>query len=222
MLVVGAWAAVVTCGSVAGGAVIGDRAFFESRPHTLLNFEARGDGTVVSPDLGFNEFEIIQGNEYSAADVRFEANGILALFKTGSPSDRDALRIGGSLDIILARGGVTPESTYEILFGTPVRAAGFFTLTSDDLPGPEFEAFSASGELLGSFGLSGDLQDGIIDGVAFGYIGIATDEPIARIALANGAVGWGIDDLRFSAIPAPGSAAVIGLGAIFATARRRR
>ena len=216
-------AVVVVCLCVsqasAAGFVIEDRAFFASISHLLIDFESEADGTAI--DLDFDEFVLLDGDEYFSLGVSFRFGGFMGVFKSGSPSTRDALRIGGSLDNILSFGTIDPTSPFEILFDTPVRAAGFFALTSDDLPGPEFEAFNASGGSLGHFALDGALQDGIIDGVAFGYIGIATEEPIARIALANGAIGWGIDDLRFSEVPAPGGVALLALGSL-ALGRRRR
>lgn len=212
---------VATGAWVTNGLVIDDRAFFEPIDHSLIDFETDGAGLPIT--LGFNQTLTLSPEEFAGVGVRFETTALLEYFRSGSPSIRDAQRIGGSLENYLPFGTLDAGTPFQILFDTPVRAAGFFALTVTTLPAPEFEAFNGFGESLGTFGLVGNLVDGVIaDHVVYGYIGIATDEPIARIALSNGAIGWGIDDLRFSAIPAPGAEVVVGVGIALLTRRRQR
>lgn len=220
------WVFAAACTAIAPAAsahaafIIDDRSFFEGIDHTLIDFETEADGTPIA--LEFNGIVLLTGTEYSSLGVRFATDSPIAIVKSGSPSDRDALRIGGSLDNAFAFGTLTRNTPFEILFDTPVHAAGFFALTVVTLTAPEFEAFGVSGQSLGTFGLFGDLIDGQVDFVRYGYIGIASDEAIARIALSNGEIGWGIDDLRFSAVPAPGGVIVLVGGVGLLGVRRRR
>jgi len=158
---------------------------------------------------------------------------------TGS-SASDAVDSVGSWPTVI---GLTQSHVaFEIEFLVPVRSFGIGVAQDSFVhfgePSEEFTttitAFNAAGEALGVTTLWGETIDGGFGNVyaggqygdewkiiQVGFLGLATDEPIARLRFDN---AWQslFDDLHFSAVPAPGAIAPFGLLGLGALTRRRR
>ena len=231
--------AFALCAGADGAFVVDDRSFFDGKEHVFLDFETRGDGTPV--DLFFNSGELMSTDEYAASGVLFTTQW--GWQHVGSPPSTGS-SIAVALEAIgswpTAIGG--PGDTYRIGFITPVHAFGIGVVqggfADQGEPSAEFTstitAFDADGEILGVARLWEDLIDGGTGGVyaggeygdewmniLYGFLGLATEEPIAMLEFTN--VRDSIfDDLHFSAVPAPGAGAAFGLLALGALTRRRR
>jgi len=221
--------------------VIDDRSFFDGRNHTFLDFETRGDGTPLS--LGFLGVLPMPSDEYVAQG--FRVNGPTAWLDMGplpgtGASASDAIDAVGSWPTTFAQ--TQTHVAFEIEFLAPVRSFGIGVAQQAFVhfgePSEEFTttitAFNADGEVLGVSTLWGDTIDGGFGNTyangaygdqwkiwTYGFLGLATDEPIARLRFDN---AWqsNFDDVHFSAVPAPGAGVAFGLLGLGALARRRR
>ena len=98
---------------------ISDADFFESRPHTLITFENRGDGSPVPHnDADFFSLEM-PFDEYASQGFIF--NPSISWGDDGNPDFKTAQAIGGSPRI-----GIPITNTdFEIRFSNPIRSFGF-------------------------------------------------------------------------------------------------
>jgi hypothetical protein len=220
--------------------VIDDRSWFSGRDHVFIDFESRGDGTPL--DLFTDDVILLPSDEYAAHGFRFVSQ--FAWSHAGTPPDpnasfSNAVDAAGSWPTIVS--GF--DDGWAIEFVTPVRAFGLGLVQGGfaNEGGPPSEdatstitAFDAQGAMLGQVTLWLDTLDGgfgpIYGGGVYGdqwrtfnhgFLGLATDEPIARLEFTNVRDSI-IDDLHFSAVPAPGAGAALGLGVMGAAVRRRR
>ena len=223
--------------------VIDDRSFFAGIGHEFLDFEARGDGTPL--DLFPDQVIAIPPDEYSAVGVRFATQ--FAWEHIGAPPSEDPEAVGSSSDALAAVGSwptfaVGVGGAWAIDFLTPVRAFGVGVVQLDfaefAAPSPDITttitAFDDSGKQLGVVRLWVDTVDGGFGGAYagglfgddwsvfnYGFMGLATTEPIARLEFTNVRQSL-IDDLHVSAVPSPGAGAALALLGLGALGRRRR
>jgi hypothetical protein len=116
-----------------------------------------------------------------------------------------------------------PDGSFDINFTTPVVSFGFLTIVdrSGLNEAPAFEAFDADGNSLGTgtFGAGSDMVDGSFGSVDYGFVGISSDEPIARVSVDVEQTI--LDEFIFATIPTPGTAAIAGV-AVACLGRRSR
>jgi len=239
--------AVVILGGVgraaSGAFVIDDRSFFKNLEHTFLDFESDGDGNELP--LGFEVAQQRQ-DEYASRGFVYDERqvgwvetpvpgGDLGLPPEGNLGD--AHQAMGSRRVAI--GGTA--AGWSINFTEPVRAFGLGIVQGrfpfgepDPVLTSTIRAFNADGDEIGVV----RFWDGLIDGqfgfvwtefegeewreLSYGFMGLATSEPIARIEFTDTTWRSIFDDLHFSAVPAPGAGAAFGLLGLGALARRRR
>jgi hypothetical protein len=187
---------------------IPDATWFDSIPHTHLDFETDGDGDPVPP-ISPSQSLPFGASEYSAVGVTFSQDlAWVNYVETGN---------------VIPQAGV---GDFSILFSSPVRSVG--ALVTYFPPGdiPSFVARNAAGDVLGSVqlddyvpGLDPEPPDDQLDPTKH-FMGLAFDEPIARLDVSGEALH--VDDLQISAaVPEPASLALLGLGlAALATGSR--
>ncbi|MFG0275577.1 MAG: hypothetical protein ACF8QF_11010 [Phycisphaerales bacterium] len=207
------------------GRILSDASLFERIPHTLIDFESVRNGEPAPLDEG--QSRSINAGEYSAT----------GLYIFWEP------QLGNSLHPDVDSVQAQAASPNNVLFIThsantgaasgfgwnvnrPVRAWGVFVMidATRDLPRPVFNVYQDDGVdsvLLDSFTFEGDLVDGRIGDIEYGYVGYTSDIPFAAVTIDNFTVPF-FDDLRFSAIPTPGAGAAFALLGLGALARRRR
>jgi len=245
----GSWSlaatAVLFAQPASGAFVIDDRSFFNGLEHTFIDFETDGDGNPL--DLGLDEVRRQRMNEYASIGFVYDDRGV-AWADTPPPSADFGIPPEGNIgDAHAAMGsrpvaiGPTTIQGFAIHFTTPVRAVGLglaqkrFPASNDPNPiiTSTIRAFNDAGDELGVVRFWGDLIDGQfgfvwaeLDGeewrsFTYGFMGLATSEPIARLEFEH-VQNSIFDDLHFSAVPAPGAGTVFGLLGIGALVRRRR
>jgi len=204
----------------ADGMVITDPTFFDAIPHTLIDFETRHDGTPV--DLPEGSILSMNFGEFSTLGVAIFGDPNWVNFTSD-----DLETVQGTyttLDNSLAMLPVSPGSPVGIAFlkSFPVRSFGIFVMmdVSEPRPRPTFH-FSRNEMVFETLVFEGDLVQGRIGDIEFGFVGFMDDEPFAAVLLEN-FTRPAFDDLRFSAFPAPGAGAAFGLLALGAGLRRRR
>jgi hypothetical protein len=231
------------CADARAAFVIDDRSFFSGIEHDSLDFESRGDGAALNLFPG--QSALIPSDEYASAGIRFGTP--FAWGHIGAPPSDNPDFAGGASEAVDAAGSWptiiggagdtwTIEFTKPILaFGTGVVQLGFAGSAepSEDAT-TTVDAFSASGKLLGRVTLWLDTVDGGFGGpyaggrygdewseFSYGFIGLAADEPIARIELRN-VFSSILDDFHVSAVPSPGTTSAVALFGIGVLIRRRR
>jgi hypothetical protein len=226
-------------GAAQGAFVIDDKSFFSGIEHTFLDFESDGSGAPL--DLPFKGQRFMSADEYSSSGIVFSQGSSFwwenvpraTCCDSANPLGHigDAVAAVGS-PLTVFGGGVNfaIDFTSEVhSFGVAVIQDGWTDVPSPDIA-PTITAFDASGDELGVVRLWDELVDGGFGGlippeygehyfIPYGFMGLASETPIARIVFTNGAA---FDDLHFSAIPAPGAGAALGLLTLGALARRRR
>jgi hypothetical protein len=180
------------------GTVITDVGYFTRRPHTLITFEQRGDG---SPTPTANATPL-PPNEYITWGVTFSPGLSSGVAWINDPSvSVDAGQIvGGSLQ--LAIGATDNQGDFFINFmPRPVKAFGFWVQHTNERSGiPTFDAIGASGILESAF-FRGSVIDGTFGNIDYGFLGLAGAAPIRAIHV-RGDVAL-LDNFRFIAIPEP-------------------
>jgi len=239
-------AGALACATAAPGAfVIDDRSFFNGLEHTFVDFETDGDGADL--ELGFLEARRQRMDEYASLGFVYDDRGVAwtdtppPTADAGIPPEGgigDAHQAMGSLQVAI---GGTTIAGWAIHFTTPVHAIGIGLaqkrFPASNEPNPlitsTIRAFNAGGDELGVVRFWGDLIDGQfgfvwaeLDGeewrsFTYGFMGLATSEPIARLEFEH-VQNSIFDDLHFSAIPAPGAGAAFALLGLGALVRRRR
>ena len=213
----------------ASAAVVTDPSYFTTIPHTYLDFEALPDGTVLA-DLTEQTAAFISRDAFVSQGVRFGSNPFWIRSNDVSAYEsayKQALQHGESPLHSITGGSVA--------FDAPVRSVGL--LIAFDSSSPDMDAsawlrfFDADNGLIDlvilddRFGLDTiafEYSFGQSRFVHFGFVGAAFETPIARfdINFATGVIPR-IDDLYFSAVPAPGAGAVFALAGALALRRRR-
>ena len=235
--------ALTICTDASGAFVINDRSFVDAINHAVLDFESRGDGTALNLFPG--QSVLIPSDEYASAVIRFKTP--FAWGHIGAPPSDNPDFTGGASEAVDAAGswptiigGAGDAWTIEftkptLAFGAAVVQLGFAdsSAPSEDVT-TTIDAFSASGELLGSVTLWIDTVDGGFGGpyaggrygdewseFSYGFVGLAADEPIARIELRN-VFNSILDDFHISEVPSPGTTSAFALLSVSVLARRRR
>jgi hypothetical protein len=204
--------------SASHAAIIDSASFFQSIPHTLIDFETDGLGNPLS--LIDGQSAVMPAAEYAAAGVTFVS--AVRWVNDASPAFDAAQAIGGSPDHAIPSAFV---GNFAFTFSVPVRAFGMWVINNDgaDPAGPSFLAYDANNVLIESVQFQGALIDGNVnDGntvATYGYMGIHADRDIARVEVRKVAATF--DDLRFSAVPAPGVAGLAGIAGLLGLRRRR-
>jgi len=212
--------ALVVCAPArAGGFIISDPAFFDAIPHTLIDFETRQDGTPL---------EIPEGDALSMANDAYNTLGVLIFGRPAwvnfTSDDIEAIQEQhASPKNSLALFAVSPGDFVGLDFVPNIRSWGLFiTLdVSVERPRPRFEILDPLGEFVTDISFEGDLVQGRVGDIEYGFVGYTSDEPFGTILFEN-YTRPAFDDLRFSAIPAPGGGAAFALLGLGALTRRRR
>jgi hypothetical protein len=197
-----------------------DRSAFSGVEHTLIDFEARGDGSPL--ELFPNSAFFIPNSEYASSGIEF-ADAAFAIVHLSEVTDIWQAFIAQS----------SPENTldaanahtYSFLFDQTIHSIGYEMIFWDlgfSQP-PRLQAFDSLDNLLGEIVFDEMFIDGttgFFNEVGYGFMGLSSSTPIAKVTL-NNMFFTVIDDLYFSAaiIPAPG---VLTLALPFSLAGIRR
>jgi len=233
------------------GFVIDDRSFFDGIDHTLLDFETKGDGSPVDlPPLGAQLFSPTEYNNFGV-DFESRDPHSFGMGWGNFPPPNPLCGICQSIGAVGSPVNViSGGNDWTMTFSVPVHAVGIGVVQGGwGVGGPSddrrimkdlqtrMRAFSADGTLLGEVFFWEDLVDGGFGGPwkdgffgeeflsnPFGFLGIVSpDTPIAQVEMTHGVPnGVLFDDLRFSALPAPGPGAALTLAALGMGLRRRR
>ncbi len=201
----------------AQGGVIKDPTFFDDLPSDLIEFDVDGDGAPVL--LGDAASTPMPADEYSDLGVTFSP--AVRWVNDGNASFDGAQTAAGLGEIAIPGASI---GAFDIVFSTSVRSVGMWVIANNspeiETP-PTFTAFDAQGVEIEVVAFGGDLVDGTVGIADYGFMGIFSPTPIARLQVEKQAAIF--DNLTFSsAIPAPGPAALLGLGGVCLAARRRR
>jgi len=211
-------AALALAAGAAQATVIDSASFFSSISHTLIDFESDENGAPLS--LLEGQSVVMPLSAYAPQGVSFLS--AVRWVNDASPAFDAAQLIGGSADHAIPSSFV---NTFSFAFTGSVRAFGFWVINNQeaDAAGPIFRAYDAQNQLIEQVQFNGStVDDTITDGVTvagYGFMGIFADRDIARVEVVKVAATF--DDLRFSAVPSPGAAALLGLAGIVGTRRRR-
>jgi hypothetical protein len=197
-----------------------DRSGFSGVSHTLIDFETRGDGVTpifLFPDSGV----IIPNDEYAPNGVLFADSSVGIIRFSENTFSWDAFLAQSSPNNAFT--GVSHSES--IIFINEIHSVGFEVVFSNlgfSQP-PRLQAFDDFDNPLGEIVFDDTFIDGILGfsvEVAYGFMGLSSTTPIAKITF-NNMFDAVIDDLYFSAavIPAPG---VLTLALPFSLAGIRR
>lgn len=202
----------------ASATLIDSSAYFTPLPHTLIDFELDANGDPLG---------LIDGESLEMPLTAYSTQGVTFLNQVrwvndGSPAFDAAQLIGGSWDHSIPSAFV---NSFAFTFDVPVRAFGFWVVNNQnvDPDGPLFRAYDDQNQLIEQVQFNGAVVDSTItDGVTvagYGFMGIEADRNIARVEVQKRAAIF--DDLRFTAVPAPGAATLAGLAGLVLGRRRR-
>jgi len=121
------------------------------------------------------------------------------------------------------------EGSFSMVFSIPLRSIGFVVI-ADALSVPSFTFRDEDGQIIATsqgnsnpilFQSQGDLVDGTVGGVSYGFVGVSA-EASTPIATVEAEIASGIiDDLIFAVIPAPATSAAVIFAAATVSRRRR-
>ena len=168
--------------------------YFEGLPATVIDFELDGSGAPIEVVEPFAQ--LMPPGEYAAQGVTFDP-AVWWVDDTGACFD-GALAQGGTPPLAIPGG--TDE--FDLLFDPPVRSFGVWVVhLTDDGMAPTFEAFDGLGARLGGRIFEGAFVDGTVGPsgqVSFGFLGLASDVPMARVRFVKLAAQF--DRLTFSTL----------------------
>ncbi len=215
-------------GTAAGAGTINDSSFFDSVVgSTMIDFETDGSGGSVN--LLNGQSSAFGANEYASLGV---------VFSGGNQWVNDG---GVSFDAAQLLSGISGENsipgatldTFSIEFTTEIDAVGFWIANNyvTDSTGPTIVAYDDTNTILesvnfGTIDSSSIFVDGRIGVADYGFMGLTTDVPIARIEITKDAAI--LDDFIFGdvtqppVIPLPHAAGMGLAGLAIVTMRRRR
>jgi hypothetical protein len=220
-------AGLALCAGAAHGAIISDASFFDSKPTTLITFETNGAGSPVTLLQG--QSLAMPANEYAALGVTLTGIGSSVYWVNDGNAAFDAAQTVGASPTVSIPSSL--NNSFTLTFSTEVRAFGFFVANNRliDSTGPVFVARDAGGNVIETVTF-GNATNGspFVDGTFtipnttadYGFMGLVSSVPIASVTVTKQAAI--LDDLRFSAVPAPGMGAATILGAGLLGLRRRR
>lgn len=215
-------AAVTLITPVADAAIINDRTFFDSIPHTEINWESRGNG---DPVLNGSNIPLINGETFPMPLTEYAAQGITFLDQVNWVNDGN-----GSFDAAQLVGGGSPILSipsanidfFRIRFDVPIRGFAFFVANNrvDDPTGPVIVAKDINGNVLETINWGPTFIDGSVGVADYGYFGLQTQALIRTIEISKQSAI--LDNFIYAEIPSPGAAFALLLTGAGLGARRVR
>ncbi len=202
------------------GAIIDDPSYFDSIPHTYIDFEARVNGTPITLPVGGTQ--AVPLSEYGPLGMGFSGAALSWVHDAG-PDQMAAIAIGGSPDNSLRFFREHPMDPFGLLWIPAVRAVGFFVVMNNSVhaPPPTFSFYSQQG-LVGEVTFAGSFVDGTIGVIDYGYIGFEAPSQVITAMLISTDFAWSMDDLSFSPVPAPTALPPLALAVPGMLGRSRR
>ena len=182
-------------------------------PTTVIDFDEQAHGTAAN-------------TLYSALGVEFRydtAGSTVPIFDWAALS-HTTTTAPNVLSTVDGLNGSDFSETLDLIFSTTVTEVGAFFGNDQGLAALAFPVtltvFDAAGVPLGSTVVTTN-QNTAVDQ----FIGIRSDDPIARAQIsyqsAAGDLSVTLDDVQFTFVPEPGSAALLALGLVGLAARKR-
>jgi len=214
-----AWLLTVACTAVSSAGpiqVIDDRSFFNNIPHTLIDFETRGDGTQYSFG-GQGDFVTIAPDEYSNHGVLISSpsqhflSPAVVLSPSSEPNESWFKQDASSPNFLVdgTRHGFLRFDFPEGVNAISISALRISNIDSDPVV---MTAYHQNGSVLGALTLTESLIDGTVSGsqnglpfdYEFGFFGLfSPSEEIAYAVIDEDLSSF--DDLYFAIVPEPSS-----------------
>jgi len=188
--------------------------YFDSKSHTFVDFETDGDGATVL--LAEGSSRLMPSDEYASLGFTFDS-GASWLNDGGTSTEQAQAIYGGGYNVMK----FPYQNIFSIYLSTPIDAFGFWLMKSNSYPNePIFEAYTYGiGGLIETAEFSGDLIDGSVNTIDYGFLGIAADEPITRIDITTDYT-LTLDNFMFIPIPEPTTLLLVGLGGLLFRKRK--
>jgi hypothetical protein len=201
------------------GVIIDDPSYFDSIPHTYIDFEHRANGTPITLPPG--SASGVPPAEYGPLGMGFSGAALSWSHDSGADTQA-ALALAGSPTNNLRFFREHVMDSFGLLWIPPVQSVGFLVLMNNSVnaPPPTFSFYSQQG-LIGEMTFSGSFVDGTVGVIDYGYIGFEAPDDIISAMLISTDFAWGMDDLSFSVFPAPGALALFALAAPLGLRRTR-